>query len=172
MEQTAFERVKALFAESIQLQKPDYEKPFIIYTDGSYQGIGGILVQEDENDGSRVIATTSRSLSKQELRPFPTEVEICAVYHAIQKFRNYVFNRKIIVRSDSISLSFMHQCKLTSSRISRYIHEIMSHDITVEYILGTTNVFADLLSRIPRNKSSMSVDARERKEVAVMKLNN
>ena len=172
LERTAFERVKALFAESIQLQKPDYEKPFIIYTDGSYQGIGGILVQEDENDGFRVIATTSRSLSKQELRLFPTEVEICAVYHAIQKFRNYIFNRRIIVRSDSISLSFMHQCKLTSSRISRYIHEIMSHDITVEYIRGTTNIFADLLSRIPRNKSNMSVDARERNEVVVMKLDN
>ena len=51
MEQAAFERVKTLIAESMQLQKPNYEKPFITYTDGSYQGIGGTLVQEDKNDG-------------------------------------------------------------------------------------------------------------------------
>ena len=172
MEQTAFECVKALFAEPIQLQKPNYEKPLIIYTNGSYQGIRKILVQENKNDKFQVIATTSRSLSKQECRLFPTEVEICAVYHAIQKFINYIFNRKIIVHSNSIFLSFVHQCKLTSSRILRYIHKIMSLDITMEYIRETMNIFSDLLSQIPRNKSSISVDAQERNEVVVMKLNN
>ena len=99
-----------------------------------------------------MIATTSRSLSKPELRLFPAEIEICVIYHALQTFRSYVFNRKVIVRSDSISLSFMSRCKLTSSRISRYVHEIMANDVTVEYIKGTTNTFADILSRIPRHR--------------------
>ena len=117
-EESVFNRVKALFVESVQLQRPDYDRPFIIYTDGSYLGVGGVLLQEDGCGEHRVIATTSRSLSKPELRLFPTEFEICAIYHALQKFRSYVFNRKIIVTSDSISLSFMNRCKLTSSRIS------------------------------------------------------
>ena len=74
------------------------------------------------------------------------------------------------MRSDSISLSFMSKCKLTSSRISRYIHEIMANDIEIEYIKGRTNTFADILSRIPRNNSIQSINARERNEVAIMKL--
>ena len=167
-EESAFNRVKALFAESVQLQRPDYDRPLIIYTDGSYLGIEGVLVQEDGSGEYRVIVTTSRSLSKPEIRLFPTEIEICAIYHALQKFRSYVFNRKVIVRSDGISLSFMNRCKLTSS-ISRYIHEIMANDITIEYIKGKTNTFADILSRIPRHKCIQSIDAREWNEVTIMK---
>ena len=111
-----------------------------------------------------------RSVSKPELRLFPTEFEICAIYHALQKFRSFVFNRKIIVRSDSISLSFMNRCKLTSSRISRYIHKIMANDITIEYIKGSTDIFAHILSRIPRHNCIQSIDTRERNEVTIMKL--
>ena len=117
-------------------------------------------MQENGSGEYRVIATTSRSLSKPELRLFPTEIEICAIYHALEKFRSFVFNRKIIVRSDSISLPFMNKCKLTSSRISRYIYEIMANDIVIEYIKGSTNTFADILSRIPRHNSIQSIDAR------------
>ena len=81
-----------------------------------------------------------------------------------------MFNRKIIVRSGSISLSFMNRCKLTSLRISRYIHEIMANDITIEYIKGSNNTFADILCCIPRHNCIQSIDARERNEVTIMKL--
>ena len=124
----------------MQLQKPDENKPFIIYTDGSYLGVGAVLLQEEEDGEFKVIATTSRSLSRPEMRLYPTEIEVCAIYHALQKFRSFVFNRKTIVRSDSISLSSMRNCKLTSSRISRFIHEIMANDIVIEYVKGTTNI--------------------------------
>ena len=35
-EESAVNRVKTLFAESVQLQRSDNDRPFIIYTDGSY----------------------------------------------------------------------------------------------------------------------------------------
>ena len=85
-EESSFNKVKDLFVESVQLQKPDYNRPFIIYTNGSYLGVGGVLLQENGSGEYRVIATTNRSLSKPELRLFPTEIEICAIYHALQKF--------------------------------------------------------------------------------------
>ena len=144
-----FNKVKTLFTESVQLQKPDENRPLTIYTDGSYLGVGAVLLQEEEDGEYRVITTTNRSLSRPEMRLHPTEIEVCALYHALQKFRSFVFNRKIIVGSDSISLSFMRNCKLTSSRISRFIHEIMAYDIEIEYVRGTTNIFADMLSKPP-----------------------
>ena len=170
-EQEAFERVKQLFVESVLLQKPDYSRAFIIYSDASYKGLGSILTQQDDDGNMRVISTASRSLTPQENKLFPTEIEICAVYHALQKFRDFVYNSEIIIRTDSISLSFMQNCKLTSSRISRFIHEIMAYNIKVEYVKGTTNIFADLLSRLPRNNElSQTVDSRERKECIVMRI--
>ena len=146
-ENEAFFNVKRLFAESILLQRPDYDRPFIVYCDASYRGVGCILVQEDDHSETRVIATASRSLNNNELRMFATEIEVCAIYFALQKFREYVFGRQIRVRTDNISLEFMQRCKLTSSSISRYIHEIMAHNIEIEHIKGTENTFVDLLSR-------------------------
>ena len=65
----------------------------------------------------------------------------------------------------------MDKCKLTGSKLSRYIHEIMSHDIEIQYIKGSSNIFADMLSRIPRNQELQRfLDQRERKEHVVMAL--
>ena len=48
----------------------------------------------------------------------------------------------------------------------------MSYNIKVEYIKGTTNIFADLLSRFRSNQElNKLVDSRERKECVVMKIN-
>jgi hypothetical protein len=74
------------------------------------------------------------------------------------------------VRSDSTSLPFMSCCKLNSSRISRYVHEIMANDVTIGYIKGTTNTFADILSCIPRHKCIQNIDARECNEVTIMNM--
>lgn len=170
-EQSAFEQTKQLFKDSVLIERPNYDLPFIIYSDASYKGLGAVLVQEDKDGQTRVIATASRSLSRQESNLFPTEIEICAIHHALQKFRCFVFDRKIIVRSDSISLSFIHRCKLTSSRISRFIHEIMAYNLSVEYIKGADNIFADLLSRLPRNQElARWTEPRENRECVIMRL--
>ena len=170
-ENEAFSNVKKLFAESILLQRPDYDRPFIIYCDASYKGVGCILIQETANKETRVIATASRSLNNNELRMFSTEIEVCAIYFALQKFREYVFGREIKVRSDNISLEFMQRCKLTSSRISRYIHEIMAYNIHIEHVKGTDNTFADLLSRLTRARDTeRKVDERGVRDYTIMRV--
>ena len=167
----AFIRVKNLFAKSVLLQRPDFDVPFTIYTDASQRGVACVLVQEKEPDECRVIATASRALSNPECRMFVTEIEVAAIYFALQKFRDFVFNRQIIIKSDNISLAFLQKCKLTSSRISRYIHEIMTHDIEIQHVKGTENIFADLLSRFPPAIGpNESIDSRENREFVIMRL--
>ena len=170
-EDEAFSNVKKLFAESILLQRPDYDLPFIIYCDASYKGVGCILIQETESNETRVIATASRSLNNNEMRMFATEIEVCAIYFSLQKFREYVFGREITVRSDNISLEFMQRCKLTSSRISRYIHEIMACNIRIEHVKGTENTFADLLSRLTRARDAEKrIDERGARDYTIMRV--
>ena len=167
----AFMRVKQLFADAVLLQKPDYNHGYVIYTDSSGSGMGCVLTQEISENDCRVISTASRSLSPPECRMFVAELEVCAIYFALQKFRNFIFGQKVIVRSDNISLSFLQRCRLTSSRISRYIHEITSQDIAIEHVRGVNNVFADVLSRLPRARDSRgSLDHTERNEVVIMKI--
>ena len=168
----AFIRVKNLFARSVLLQKPDYSRGYTIFTDASIKGISGILTQEDDDGERRVISTVSRALTGPESRMFITEIEVAAIYFALEKFRDYIFDQKVVIKSDNISLAFLQKCKLTSSRISRYIHEIMSYNIEIQHIRGTDNVFADTLSRLPRAAESLDhLESRDSREIVIMRTN-
>ena len=170
VEQQAFERTKESFAHSVLLEGVREDLPFILYTDASMRGYGAILCQKDENDDNHVIATASRGLTRLESNASVTELEIAAVYFALLKFRQYVYDRKIILYTDHISLSFMNKCKLTSSRISRYVHTIMSHDLEIRHIPGSSNIFSDCLSRLTSNQGLPETVNSPNYEVAILKL--
>lgn len=61
----AFHRIKELLIQAHVLSCPDYSLSFIIQTDASGYGIGGVLVQSHP-DGDKVVCFLSRSLTKQE----------------------------------------------------------------------------------------------------------
>ena len=46
------------------LKLPSYDRPFEIFTDYSGQGIGGVLMQKDENGERRPLQFASRSLTE------------------------------------------------------------------------------------------------------------
>ena len=103
---------------------------------------------------------------------FVTEIEVAAIYFALQKFRDFIFDQKVIIKSDSIFLAFLQKCRLTSSRISRYIHEITAHNIDIQHVKGVDNVFADMLSRLPRAADPINrLECRENREVLIMRVN-
>src|SRR5204863_5738632 len=61
-QQTALDRLKECLIKAPILQYPDFEKPFILYTDASGIGLGAVLSQKDDENRERVIAYASRSL--------------------------------------------------------------------------------------------------------------
>ena len=131
-----------------------------------------MLTQETEGGERKVIATAGRALTGPECRMFVTEIEVAAIYFALQKFRDFIYDHKVIIKSDNISLAFLQKCRLTSSRISRYIHESMSHHVDIQHVRGVDNVFADTLSRLPRAADAVNnLESRGNGEVIIMRLN-
>ena len=65
-QQNAFDRLKDRLQTSPILRYPDFEKPFIVYTDASGTGLGAVLSQVDDEEKEYVIAYASRSLNKAE----------------------------------------------------------------------------------------------------------
>ncbi len=65
---------------------PNFEKPFIFYTDVFKEDIGAALHQKDDQDKERIIAYASRALNQHE-RNYPiTEKECLAIVWGIEKF--------------------------------------------------------------------------------------
>lgn len=144
--EAAFENIKkALVAQPI-LQSANYDEPFIIQTDASDSGIGGILVQ-GSGDEERVVAYYSQKLSAAQKKYQTTERECLAVIVAIEKFRPYVEGVHFTVVTDHASLLWLQNLKDPSGRLARWALRLQPYDFRLIHRAGRLMVVADALSR-------------------------
>ena len=98
-EEDAFRKIKELLTSAPVLGFPDFKRAFILHTDASGYGVGGILSQlrsssvnpgpnEEPLDGSKetVIAYTSRHLTETQMRWSTTEKEAYAIMPLCKDF--------------------------------------------------------------------------------------
>jgi hypothetical protein len=84
--QESFETLKKKLTMAPVLIMPDVHKPFSVYYDASYTGLGCVLMQE-----GRVVAYSSQQLKLYE-RNYPThDLELAAVVHALKTWRHYLY---------------------------------------------------------------------------------
>ena len=151
--QVAFDQLKKLCTSTPILAYADYRKPFQLQTDASDLGLGAILYQKDENNRQRVIAFASRSLSNTE-RNYPAhKLEFLALKWAItDRFHEYLYGGQFDVYTDNNPLTYI----LTSAKLDatgqRWVASLANYNFRIFYKSGKTNVEADALSRIPREK--------------------
>ena len=73
----------------------DLTKPFEVYCDASYLGLGGVIMQE-----GRVVTYASRQLENHE-RNYPThDLELAAIVFVLKIWRHYLYGTKFEVFSD------------------------------------------------------------------------
>src|SRR6266498_2183462 len=74
--QKAFKAVKAKLATAPVVAHPNFDKPFILYTDASGGGVGAVLHQKGEDRRERIIAYASRTYNEHE-RKYPIIEQEC-----------------------------------------------------------------------------------------------
>ena len=148
-QQEAFNFLKKCLMEAPILQYPDFEKPFVLYTDSSGTGLGAVLSQIDDEKRERVIAYASRSLNKAECNYGITDQECLAVVWAIKHFEQYLGLLPFKVVTDHSALKFLQTAEIPTGKRARWIMYLQQFNFEIVHRPGKENKNADALSRIP-----------------------
>jgi hypothetical protein len=147
----SFKEALNLIVNDMSLYIPRKDSTFILQTDACEKGIGAVLWQRVGNE-DRPVSFISRKLNSAEKNYAIIEQECLAIKWAINKFHDYLYGYKFIVRTDHAPLQWLHQNKDTTSRRMRWAMSLQAYSFTIEYIKGRENFLADILSRNPHGE--------------------
>lgn len=146
--------IKAV-SDVIQIQKPDYTKPFILSTDASEYGMGMVLTQATENNGRIIIGCNSQGLSKSEKLWAIAQKELYAIYKGLVTFEHILFNNVVIIETDNCAIYWLLKLRIGSVEINkrlpavRHLLYISTFDFEIRHVSGQEPSFllSDFLSR-------------------------
>ena len=101
--QRAFDELKSLLVSAPILAYPTANGKFILDTDASETGLGGVLSQVQGGE-EKVIAYGSISLQNSQRKYCTTHKELLSIVTFLKHFRNYLLGQKFLLRTDHASL--------------------------------------------------------------------
>ncbi|KAG6546714.1 hypothetical protein Mapa_011903 [Marchantia paleacea] len=128
----AFELLKKALVTAPILAKPNWGKPFILYTDASNIAIGCTLSQLDEDSHDHPIAYASRQMVQAERNYSVTEREALAVIFSLKKFRHYLLGGKFTIVTDHKALKYIFNKPNAEGRIARWKLLLAEFDYIIE----------------------------------------
>ena len=125
----------------------------IVTTDASKTGLGITLWQRQADGELKSIAFGSRFLNDSEKKYSIGELELLAVVWGLEKFRFYLYGKKVFLYTDHQALEPLikrNRCnKQYSARLTRWLDRLAHFDISIQHIAGSNLKFTDFLSRNP-----------------------
>ena len=144
--QAVFEELKSKLQTAPILSYPIPDQDFILDTDASGDGIGAVLSQVQDGD-ERVLAYASRKLGRPERNYCVTRRELLAVVVYLKYFRQYLYGRRVTVRTDHAALRWLLRFKNPEGQLARWLEVISEYDIEIQHRPGKKHSNADALSR-------------------------
>lgn len=125
----AFERIKTLLQEKVELYQPDFSKPFELTTVASNFAIGAVLSQD-----RHPITFISRTLNSTEQNYATNEKEILAIVWALQKLRNYLYGiADLTIYTDHQSLIHSISERNPITKLKRWKNFIAEFGAEIKY---------------------------------------
>jgi hypothetical protein len=132
-QQKAFDALKDALTKAPILAHPNFNRPFLLFTDASDQAIGAILVQKDDEGVERVISYLSHKLSGAQLRWSTIEREAYAVVYALKKFHAYLWGARFEIHTDHKPLRCLFQSEIKSTKLARWNALIQEYHAPILY---------------------------------------
>ena len=146
--QGAFDQLRRALSDAPVLAPADPSLPFMLDTDASGVGAGGVLSQVGA-DGERVVAYFSRVFNKAEKRYCVTRRELLAVVLSVRHFKYYLCGLPFTVRTDHSALQWLMSFREPEGQVARWLEELQAYNFTVVHRAGAQHSNADALSRRP-----------------------
>jgi hypothetical protein len=128
--QAAFTKIKEQMAQETLLTYPQFDQPFVVYTDASEKQIGASSLK------MRSLSDFfSRKLTKTQRRYPVTEEELLAIMEMLKYYKHMLFGHTIIVKTDHKNLT--HQSSPHAS--DRVLHQrllLEEYGVEMQYIEG------------------------------------
>lgn len=147
----SLEKLKKAISTTIVLAHPDFEKPFLLSTDASMDGLGAVLSQIVDGElKPRPVAFASKSLSRSQARYPAHRLEFFALKWAVcDKFAHWLKGAYFTVLTDNNPLTYIMTKPKLDACEQRWVSKLAPFDFDLKYISGSQNIPADLLSREP-----------------------
>lgn len=143
----AFQTLKNKLMSAPILHLPNLESEFILRSDASEEGIGAVLLQEEDGELFPV-AYASKKLNKAQRAYSVIEKECLALVWAIQKFETYLYGREFVIQTDHQPLACIKRKNIANGRILRWALALQPFKYRIEVIKGKDNIGADYMSRV------------------------
>ena len=151
--QIGFDYLKTCLTEAPILKYPDPSKKYVVFTDASDQAAAAILTQEytgeDRETKEMPIAYLSAQFSDTQFKWSTVIKEGYAIYYAVKRWRHYLDDAEIHLKSDAKSLQRFLAGRTNYVKLDRWSLQLQGRNIQVEHIPGHKNKAADCLSQLP-----------------------
>ena len=91
----------------------------------------------------------SHRLSNTQTPWSTTEKEAYAIYYKLQNLDHYLHNAEFTTKCDHRPLKYLLESPIRNKKISLWALSFAVYNCKIEYLTGTDNSVADLLSRVP-----------------------
>jgi hypothetical protein len=145
---TAFEAAKQKLMEEPCLRIADPDGEFEVTTDASEdaKAVGAVLTQN-----GHPVAFESKKLDKHQVNYSVHDKEMCAIMHALDRWRAFLLGKPFKVYTDHRSLVYFKTQANLNARQLRWQEKAADYDMEILYKPGKENHVADALSRIQIN---------------------
>ena len=145
----AFDLLKTKCVTALVLAFDNFEKPFLLETDASSCGLGEGLSQKQDDDKYHPVTYASRELKGGEKKYHSSKLEFLALKWAVtDQFKEYLRYRPFTVRTDNNLLTYVITTPNLDAIGHRWVTTMAGYNMTIEYLKGTENKVADLMSQV------------------------
>ena len=143
-----FGEFKTALQNSQRLFYPDYSKRWVLRTDASILGVGGVLLQEMEINGRKELMPlffVSKKFSPAATKWSTIQQECYGIYYTVYKLQDHLRGKFFECECDHNNLRWMEASSNAAvTRMRIFLQQFITH---IRHIAGKNNYCADYLSR-------------------------